>query len=232
MNNKVYIGSAVRFTKRFESHRRQLRNNKHANKHLQSSYNEHGKDNFIFEKILICEPKDLLMYEQKFMDFYKSYDKEFGYNIRRKAESNIGLPSPNKGKKLTEAQKEHLRQINLGKKHSDETKELVRISSTGRKHTQEAKDKISKNRQGIGVGVKMDKDMLVRRTETWFKNKEKIVSEGGHYGRPRPTEEEIEITNKKKSIKNITKKLNTNKKITPFEEKQMKEALLDTNFNI
>ena len=49
INNKVYVGSAVNVTYRFKTHKRLLKQNKHFNTHLQSSYNKYGKDNFKFE---------------------------------------------------------------------------------------------------------------------------------------------------------------------------------------
>lgn len=43
-----------------------------------------------------------------------------------------GLPSPNKGRKMSEEQKQKIRISMLGKKHSDEAKEKIRLSKLGK----------------------------------------------------------------------------------------------------
>ena len=40
VTGKFYIGSAVNFRKRWNTHKSCLRNNKHANKHLQRAWNK------------------------------------------------------------------------------------------------------------------------------------------------------------------------------------------------
>jgi group I intron endonuclease len=82
INNKIYIGSSVvSFLKRMWHHNAMLRNKKHKNSYLQSSYNKHGEENFIFEILENCEKQKCLEREQYWMDYYKSYDKKIGYNI-------------------------------------------------------------------------------------------------------------------------------------------------------
>lgn len=51
LTEKVYIGSAKSVLSRLNAHKYQLLNNKHFNKHLQSSYNKYGINNFTFELI-------------------------------------------------------------------------------------------------------------------------------------------------------------------------------------
>lgn len=72
--------------------------------------------------------------------------------------SRKGLPSPMKGKCLTDEQKEKLRLINLGRRHTDETKEKCRkiamqkgygLWMLGKKQTAETKKKISDSHVGI-----------------------------------------------------------------------------------
>lgn len=231
-NNKLYIGSAKKFKKRFQKHKRELRQNKHPNKHLQSAFNLVGENNFEFKRLLICEPKDLIMYEQLFMDFYKPYEPSLGYNIRRYAESNIGIPSPNKGKKLTEQAKQHLREINLGKSPSVETRKLLSISSKGRRHTDNSKMKISQGNKNKTLGRKMTEEDLHKRTKSWFINKSIAISQGKTYGRKTPTQKEVDRTNKKKAITNITKKLQSRKQITTLEMRQIQDSLQNSNFNV
>jgi group I intron endonuclease len=56
-NNKCYIGSAKNFSLRKNEHFYELRNNKHANIHLQNSWNKYGENNFIFE--ILCYVEDV-----------------------------------------------------------------------------------------------------------------------------------------------------------------------------
>jgi hypothetical protein len=66
INNKKYIGSSVNMYQRGHSHRSYLRNGRHQNAHLQSSYNKYGESNF---SISILEfTTDLLIREQHWID--------------------------------------------------------------------------------------------------------------------------------------------------------------------
>ena len=58
-NGRVYIGSSVRFEKRWKAHEWSLLSNRHDNKFLQADFNKCGTDVFIFEIIeIICGNKD------------------------------------------------------------------------------------------------------------------------------------------------------------------------------
>lgn len=91
-SGRLYIGSSKRFKDRLTNHKRWLKRKEHFNSSLQNAVNKYGIEKFIFEVILICRPEDLIFYEQKAMDTYKSYKKEFGYNQRPIAESNRNMP--------------------------------------------------------------------------------------------------------------------------------------------
>lgn len=67
-----------------------MKYNKHANDYLQKSYNKYGFDAFEFKQILACEIKDLELYEQLIIDSYKSNQRDYGFNLRVVAKSNLG----------------------------------------------------------------------------------------------------------------------------------------------
>lgn len=90
-NGRLYIGSSIDVSHRLLCHRWNLRKNKHANPALQNSWNKHGEEFFIFQKILTCSESDILFYEQIIMDFYKSNVKPHGYNSRIVSPSNAGI---------------------------------------------------------------------------------------------------------------------------------------------
>jgi group I intron endonuclease len=127
INNKIYIGSTVNYNTRKYDHIWSLNNGKHRNKILQRAWNKYGKDNFIFEIVeTIDNLDDLLIREQHYINLFKSYKRENGYNINPIAGSNLGFKMPDEAK-------EKLRIINTGKKHSDETRKKISEVQKGKK---------------------------------------------------------------------------------------------------
>lgn len=123
-NNKVYIGSAVSVYNRLSSHKGLLKQNKHFNAHLQSAYNKYGIESFIFE--IIEEIDDvtqdkLIERENNWIQYYKAYKPEFGYNKRIDAYTNLG-------RKYTDEQKKRLSISHLGIRQTEETKRKISIS--------------------------------------------------------------------------------------------------------
>ena len=80
INNKCYIGQSINVENRIEGHIKDLINNKHKNKHLQSSFNKYGFINFSFEIIKECNECELDKIEEKLIINSKSYLPENGYN--------------------------------------------------------------------------------------------------------------------------------------------------------
>jgi group I intron endonuclease len=99
INNKRYIGSSINVERRLKEHLRNLEKNRHCNDHLQSAYNKY-KDVLQFQFLEECEPDECLIFEQYYLDYYKSYIREFGYNIDPEAKYA--------GKHLSEETKEKL----------------------------------------------------------------------------------------------------------------------------
>lgn len=87
---KIYIGSSMKLSRRFYQHRRDLKSNNHHSIKLQRSWNKHGEDSFEFSVVLYTDPCDLLLFEQSFLDHYRCYENEIGYNICSEAGSNAG----------------------------------------------------------------------------------------------------------------------------------------------
>jgi len=96
VTNKVYIGSAKNFNERFAKHKRLLKNKKHPNIKLQSSYDKHGVGNFIYEKLELVEVELLIINEQKWLNniLKANTDSKFfknnGYNLSKVAGSTLG----------------------------------------------------------------------------------------------------------------------------------------------
>lgn len=71
-NGKFYIGSTNNAAIRFRAHLNMLKNNKHYNDHMQSSYNkEQNKLVFEFQMLVYSEENILINLEQRFIDIFK-----------------------------------------------------------------------------------------------------------------------------------------------------------------
>ena len=113
VNSKVYIGSSVNVYKRWHNHRYELNNNKHHSPYLQNAWNKYGKENFIFEIVEKNNADVIIGREQVWMDHYKCYDPNYGFNGNSKAEGNharswtdaqrIKYSNSRKGKKASKA---------------------------------------------------------------------------------------------------------------------------------
>lgn len=109
-SKKEYIGSSKDLKHRWSKHLSLLKRNKHYNPMLQNAWNKYN-GNLIFKILLICEPKDLLFYEQLCFDNFKPK-----YNIKPIA------GHPGLGRKLPPETIEKMRKSHLGIKHTEETK--------------------------------------------------------------------------------------------------------------
>lgn len=88
VNNKKYIGSSQNLSRRLADHKRLLKRSIHCNKHLQSSFNKYGADNFSFEVVEYCSIEQLICKEQFWAD---SFNLNELYNKREIVQSNRGF---------------------------------------------------------------------------------------------------------------------------------------------
>ena len=175
INNKVYIGSAVNIDKRWKEHKTLLKEGKHHSCHLQSAWDLYGEQSFAFELIEeVSNPQDLLEHEQVYLDHYKSYEGDRGYNICKVAGSPLGVKrSEETRKKLSEANKNRseetrkkineankrriiseetrkkISEANKGKIVSEETRKKLREANAGKKHSEQTKQKLREARQNL-----------------------------------------------------------------------------------
>ena len=131
INNKVYIGSAISFRKRWNTHLYDLLNNKHHSILLQRAWDKNGENTFKFEIIEeIVDLTKLIEREQFWLDYYKSYDPEKGYNVGTIAGSRLGVKHSDETKKLFSSQRLGNKWA-IGNKHTEEFKEKQRIRQIG-----------------------------------------------------------------------------------------------------
>ena len=122
ITGKKYIGSSKQISYRWSVHIKQLKDNTHANNHLQSAWNKYGAEAFEFSIVHQCELDQLIICEQWMIDQY-NFDEL--YNI-----------CPNAGSCL-------------GRKFSIETRAKQSAAATGRKLSIETRAKISNSLKGI-----------------------------------------------------------------------------------
>lgn len=67
VSGRFYIGSSEDIYRRFESHRKNLRNGKHSNIGLQTSWIEHGEDVFKFDIVYRCGVDQIREVERRFL---------------------------------------------------------------------------------------------------------------------------------------------------------------------
>lgn len=120
-NNKVYVGSAVNIKNRFKTHKRLLKNNKHFNNHLQSSYLKYGEDYFKYEIIEITTLTEMLDREVYWISSLGANNPKYGYNKRLIVNSNLGI-------KLSDETRKKLSESHLGHKRSEETNKKIKES--------------------------------------------------------------------------------------------------------
>lgn len=86
-SQKIYIGSAVNFFKRFKVHLCTLKKGSHDNNHLQKSFLKYGEDAFEFSDLELVEDLDsIVKREQFYLDIYFG---ENCYNIQKEAISSF-----------------------------------------------------------------------------------------------------------------------------------------------
>ena len=117
ISGKVYIGSAVRLSKRFNDHKHLLTHSKHHNIKLQRAWLKYGPKAFVFETILVCDPENLLMYEQRCIDGFDSVAT--GYNLCPVAGSILGTHR-------ADATKEKISAAHKGRVHEGQALENMR----------------------------------------------------------------------------------------------------------
>ena len=204
INNKIYIGQTKDIIKRFTRHKSNVVNK--INHTLYDSMRCYGIENFEFIIIEKIENINKLNErEQYWIDYYKSYDRNYGYNLRLKAESNRGYKHSEKskinmslakqknpswlGKKHTKESRDKIAKAHKGKKLTKIHKLNIAKSLIGKKrrpHSKEAKLKMSishKGKPNINKNISISKEQKEKIKHTFFKkdhipwNKGKTVSE-------------------------------------------------------
>lgn len=117
--NKVYIGSAKSIRRRLRVHLHHLRHNKHHSVHLQRAWDKYGEQDFEWCVLDECPLEDKILWEQQYMDLYKSANRDYGYNMNPRADGQTD-------RKWTPEQRLRQSISKIGTKCSEESKQRRR----------------------------------------------------------------------------------------------------------
>jgi len=158
-NNKIYIGSSASrrgIVDRWYQHKSALKNQRHVNKHLQNAATKHGLSVFKLEILELCEPEQCLEKEQHYLDLYKSYLPNIGYNLCKTAGNTLGRTHSPETKLKISANRVYKSPSNKGLLATAEQKRNMSIAQQNSPKTQNhiKKLNLSKRRPVLGVHIK------------------------------------------------------------------------------
>lgn len=121
VNNKIYIGQSRDIKERWTAHRSRPFNSNCAdyNKPLYQAIRKYGLNNFSFEVIELCSIDKLKERENYWINFFKSYNKEKGYNLLLNSSQNYTTLNEEKAKSIqNELLNSTISQMELSKKYN------------------------------------------------------------------------------------------------------------------
>lgn len=156
VNGKRYVGSAIRFGKRWAEHRRDLEKGVHHSQALQRAWKKYGAEAFNFSVLETCEPQLLLQCEQRHID------DQADYNVCRVAGSSFGIKHSMETRERMKIAQARIRATEgwvsptKGVKYSAEICERMAAPKRGRKRPPRSAEwcqKISASKTGKSVGL-------------------------------------------------------------------------------
>jgi len=153
ITNKIYIGSSINLKNRINEHKRYLSKKTHHSSHLQRSWDKYKEEAFEFNIIeRVCNEK-LLEREQYWINFYKSSNRKFGYNICPIAGNTLGVKMSEEVKRKTSERTKGEKNPMFGKTHTPEVRKILSDFHTGLKVTDEFREKMSIVTNGENNGM-------------------------------------------------------------------------------
>ena len=155
INGKVYVGSSVDVEKRRYHHFYEMKKGIHKNEYLQRVFDKYGESIFEFFVLEEVGNTDILLEREDFwINSFRANDREFGYNIRKFAENNLGFRHSEESKrKMSESQKGE-KSVWWGRTHTEETKLKIGDAQRGEKNHSWGKSPSIETRQKISKANK------------------------------------------------------------------------------
>ena len=128
-NGKWYVGQAANIRRRNQEELRDLNAGKSHKAHLQNAWNLYGPDAFVWLTLEVCDLEELDQKETHWVEQLDSFRSGFNKTLGGRGA---------RGYRHTEAQKQHLREINSGGRNprcgrpiSEEAKSRMRANALG-----------------------------------------------------------------------------------------------------
>ena len=171
VNHKKYIGQSNDIEYRWKQHKYELGRGCHDNDYLQKSWNKHGCDNFDFYIIELCDVSMLNELESYYINFYRTTDRDQGYNLTSGGGANKYY-SKEVCEKISQALMGHdvslQTRIKLSEHHADVSGKNHPMY--GRKHSEEAIEKMRQAGIGRPSSRKILTPVLCVELNTTFEN--------------------------------------------------------------
>jgi group I intron endonuclease len=174
LNGKIYIGSAKNLIRREHEHWSSLKKQCHRNSHLQNAYNFYGEENFVFEVLANTNVDNLVKVEDMLIKLFKANNRDYGYNIRKNAENNLGLKHSESTKQKLSISSSGESNGHYGKPQSEESRKRISDAKTGKKQTEAARISNSISHSG-------SKNPADKLNEEQVLEIRKMIYEGIHY---------------------------------------------------
>lgn len=152
---KKYIGQSVDIKHRWRQHINALNTNSHENDYLQKAWNKYGRDGFQFYILEECLSDMLDEKEIYYIEYYKTLDRDFGYNLKSGGQYCRSTPTDEVVKKMSESIRRSYEKNDLRQRRSECTKKYWEDPSNkermlgennvmfGKQHSEESKRKMS-----------------------------------------------------------------------------------------
>lgn len=172
-NGKVYVGQSMDILGRWQNHHVLLRAGNNT-PHLQGAWNRYGEGSFVFEVLeRVVEARLLSEREGHYCELFKSYDRNFGYNLKivgpdghasyseesrqKMSGAKRGKPGPLLGRKFTPEHREKLSSAKMGLKlgpRPDSVKEKISLTKKGVPRTPEDIQKMTEGQKAYQAQLK------------------------------------------------------------------------------
>lgn len=137
IDDRLYIGSAFCFRKRFTSHRERIEKNLHRNARLQNFVLKYGSDSLEFSIVEVCEKEVLLIREQHYLDTLRPAfniclvaGNTAGRKFSEKTKERMSLAKKGRSTIRTEEGKKAVIESLKNRIWSDESREKIRLSKS------------------------------------------------------------------------------------------------------
>ena len=196
-NNKRYIGITCQDTKK----RWGNGNNYSKQPYFSNAIKKFGWNNIKHEVLFTGLTKEEAeQKERELIAFYKSNNREYGYNIdnggkskgRCSEETKKLLSEIQKGWKPSEYMLQRAKEVNTGRHCSKETREKIRLSNIGKIVSNESKLKMSNSHKGKHLADSHKEHISEKVKKSWTAERRKYMSEISK-GRKGPTWSEEQI---------------------------------------